>query len=139
MARLPAHQIAPYTPMRAYKCSNCGLVDRPTETFCRRCGHSQEFGPPEPKRRRERPVISIYRIGLVAAIAAGVYYFTSAHDGNTDAAYHDAVHQPPTPAFRSAVEPQPAGNFKTAVERSQSITAANQRQAEMDKMMAQPK
>ena len=133
--------------MNRIECPECGLINRASESVCRRCGRGiGEYVKPKNKIRDPRAEAQrsswVYTMLIVALIGGAAYYLfngfeTSYKKINADDTYRTTVpaNQPQAPLSRTEYEQKQQATFKTAIKNSPGLAESDKRLAETQKLM----
>lgn len=124
--------------MARAKCPQCSLVNSANDDTCRRCGGGlYDFSSvTEKKATRSEINLPLGKIAIAAAVALGIYYYTSGPATPPPAIpRNDAKPQPALPA-REEHESQKKQAYTTAIKNSGGLADSAKRTAETEKLMA---
>lgn len=123
--------------MSRAKCAQCGLVNLIDDDVCRRCGNGMYGATDTPTRSSPRTEINlpIGKIVIAAAVAFGIYYYTSL-PATPPVAPQSGPKPQPTLSAREEHESQKKQAYTTAIKNSGGLADSAKRTAETEKFMA---
>ncbi|HMT06875.1 MAG TPA: hypothetical protein PKA82_02645 [Pyrinomonadaceae bacterium] len=124
--------------MSRAKCPQCGLVNSIDDDTCRRCGVGlYDFSSAQkPKQARSEVNLPIGKIAIAAAVAFGIYWWTSTPATPTPPAAVAGPKPQPTLSAREEHESQKKQAYTTAIKNSGGLADHQKRTAETEKFMA---